>query len=285
MGDAPFTGAPCTTLVDSGDGKGWPWSRFYTPEHWTALVNEQGFGVGLYQPDTALMIGGFAGGNEKKGFGEMKDVQTGYIAPFAKRILDYNIDWTYRTYIIVGSLEEIRGFAQKQPRPSLAWNFNDSRCGWSYEHASDSGWPVRDGLDIAFKKNPQGNLVSDVIFWKAEDAATLEIEAAFGNATRHEVLSAEAFIQPFGPEDTTDFPLWVEPKMQTATEEKRLQFPPARPVHIPFSVTADGGMRTYRVPLSDNPEYKGAMKQLRIVFPAVDGTVRIRRIALKPRPE
>ncbi|QHI68397.1 hypothetical protein [Tichowtungia aerotolerans] len=281
LGDAPFTGAPVTTVVGKDDGKGWPWSKFYAPEHWTALLNEENFGVGLYQPDTARMLGGFAGGGSRKGFGGMKDVQTGYIAPVADRVLDHNIDWTYRTYIIVGSLDEIRGFAQKQPRTSLVWTFDDSRQGWSYRHASDSGWPVRDGLNISFKKKPRGLMISDEIFWQAEAAAVLELEAAFGGSTNAAVFYAEAVVQPFGPEDTIDFLLWVESDVKDAVEKKQEQFPPAKPAHIPFQVTADGEMRTYRVSLADNPEYKGAMKQLRIVFPVVDGTVRVRRISLK----
>jgi hypothetical protein len=281
LGDAPFSGAPVTTVVGKDDGKGWPWSRFYAPEHWTALVNEDGTGVGLYQPDTARMLGGFAGGDEKKGFGGMKDVQTGYIAPVANRILDHNIDWIYRTYIIVGSLDEIRDFAARQPKTALFWNFDASRNGWSYEHASDSGWPVRDGLQISVRKNPRGAMVSDEIFWKAADAPVLEMEAAFGNVTNDAVLQAVAVVQPVGPQDTTDFFLWSEPEIEDAIKEKREQFPPAQPVRISFDVTADGEMRVYRVSLSDNPEYKGAMKQLRIVFPKMDGTVRVRSIRLR----
>lgn len=281
MGDDPFSGAPITTVVGNGDGKGWPWSKFYAPEHWAALLNEEDCGVGLYQPDTARMLGGFAGGDSKKGFGGMKDVQTGYIAPVANRILDHNIDWTYRTYIIIGSLKEIRGFAQKQPRTSLSWTFDDSRRGWTYRNATDSGWPVRDELNITFKKKPRSFMVSDEIFWKSEEEPVLEIEAAFSGSTNASVFWAEVVVQPFGPEDTTDFFLWSEPKIEQVIEEKRSQFPPAEPVHIPFKVTADGKMRTYRVSLSDNPEYSGAMKQLRIVFPAIDGAVRVRRIALK----
>ncbi|MCF7818654.1 MAG: hypothetical protein K9M54_12320 [Kiritimatiellales bacterium] len=281
MGDAPFSDKPCVTIVDQNDGKGWPWLKFYAPEHWLALVNDKGFGVGLYQPDTARMVGGFAGGDAKKGSGGPKDSPTGYISPVANRILDHNIDWTYRTWIIVGSLDEIRGFAQSQPRNPLSWDFNDLRHGWTYEHASDSGWPVCSGLDITFKEKPQGAMVSDEIFWKAEDATFLEIEAAFSAATNHPTLSAAVVVHPVGAEDTTDFPMWIEPKIKEATEEKHARFPSAVPIQIPFEVAADGTMRIYRIPLGNTPAYKGAMKQLRIVFPAVEGTVRVRRVMLK----
>lgn len=280
LGDEPFFGAPITVIVGKDDGNGWPWLSFYAPEHWAALLNEQNFGVGIYQPDTARIIGGFAGGNRKKGFGGVKDGQTGYIAPVAKRILDYNIDWTYRTYIIVGSLDEIRRFARQQPRMPLSWNFENSRQGWFYENASDSGWPIQNELNIEFRKHPRGAMVSDEIFWNAKDADLLEIEAAFGSVAGGPELQAEAVIQSFGAEDTAVFPLWIPSEIKTATEEKHKQFPAGRRIRVPFNVTADGEMRTYRIPLENIPEYNGAMKQLRMVFPAADGSARIQRIAL-----
>lgn len=280
LGDAPFTDGPLTTIVDKGDGKGWPWSKFYSPEHWAALVDKDGRGVGLYQEDTAQMVGGFAGADSQKGGGSPTDDQTAYLSPIAKRILDANIDWTYRTYIILGSVEEIRSFAEHRPRLAPVWNFAADRHGWSYENAHDSGWPVRDGLDIAFGKS--GSMFSDVMFWKAQDAPVLEIEAAFGKGSGTGTLTADAVIQPFGREDQTDFPAWIEPRIKAASEKKHEDFPAAAPLHIPFEVQADGVMRVYRIPLSGQPGYTGAMKQLRLQFPAMDGTVRIRRIALVP---
>jgi hypothetical protein len=219
LGDKPFTGAPLTTVVDKGDGKGWPWSRFLATEQWCALVNRDGNGVGLYQPETARMCGGFAGfagGDDKKGSGGPHDVQTGYISPLARRIIDHNIDWTYRTHIVAGSLEEIREFAAKQPRRKPAWNFDADRDGWHYEHAADTGWPIRGGLDISFAKAPRGTMVSDERLWHAEDAAKLEIEAAFHPVDGASTLTAEAFIQPFGRDDTTDFHSWAAEQSKEA---------------------------------------------------------------------
>jgi hypothetical protein len=281
LGDSPFSGAPFMTIVGKDDGKGWPWSKFYAPEHWAALVNDQGTGVGLYQPDTARIVGGFAGGDAHKGFGGAKDGQTGYIAPVANQILDSDINFTYSTYIIVGSLDEIRGFAQKQPRNALAWEFENSRQNWYYRNASDSGWPVQGGLDISFQKKPRGMLVSNEIYWTAEDAAVLEIEAAFFGAMDPSSSWAEVIVQPFGPDDTTDFLLWNKPEQEEAQAKKQDEFPATRPFHVPFQIKADGIMRTYQADLSKNPQYRGAMKQLRVVFPLTDGTVRVRRIALK----
>lgn len=150
-------GADVTTLVGKGDGKGWPWLTFYAPEQWAALVNDAGNGVGLYQPDTARFTGGFHGGDAAKGGGGDRDAQTGYISPVADMVLDADIDWTYRTWIVVGSIEEIRAFAVKkhQELRRLNWRFASDRAGWFYRgSAQDTGWPVRDDLKIRHAATP-----------------------------------------------------------------------------------------------------------------------------------
>lgn len=280
LGDRPFSGAPLATIVGKSDGKGWPWSQFYAPEHWAALVNEDGHGVGLYQPDTAQMCGGFAGGDGNKGCGGPLDNPTGYLSPIALRILDANIDLTYRTHIVVGSLEEIREYAKNQPRATMDWDFASDRLGWSYKNVTDSGWPVSDGLKITFHKSPRGAMHSDIIFWKAEESPALEIQAAFEKTDASPPLTAEVVIQPFGPHDTTDFPSWPEEKSKSATEQKHKDFPEAPPIVVPFQVSANGSLCNYRIKLAGLPGYSGAMKQLRVQFPAADGTVTVHRIAL-----
>jgi hypothetical protein len=270
-GGAPFTHAPLTTLVDKLDGEGWPWLHFYAAEQWAALVDEEGRGVGLYQSDTARMTGGFFGGDAAKGSGGERDPQTGYISPVADRILDANIDWSYRTYIVVGSVEEIRAFAYGTPRAERpAWNFEKDRCGWTYRgSAADSGWPIRGSLDIVFKKSPPGDMASDTIFWRAEAAPEMEVEAAFEKRAEAMPVTAEFVVHPV---DGRDIPGGRN----------------AAPLAFPFLVNADGIMRIYRVRLADRPEYKSAMKRLVFRFPPADGRVRIRRIAFclpeEPRP-
>ena len=281
LGDKPFTDAPLTTIVGKEEIKGYPmpWAKFFAPEHWAALVNDQGHGVGMFQSETCSYAGGFAGGNELKGIGGAADGQTGYLGPLAKRILDHNIDTTYRTHLIVGTLDEIRSHAKSQPILPPAWTFDSDRQGWIYENANDSGWPVHDGLRITFKKSPRGAMLSDQIFWSAENAPTLEVEAAF-EAPDGKALIAEVVIQPFGPDNTTDFPAWENPDLKEATERKRQTFPPAKPVVVPFEVLPDGGMRVYRVPLAGTEGYTGGMTRLSLRFPGVDGQVRVKRVSL-----
>jgi hypothetical protein len=279
-GDKAFGDAALTTVVGKNDGKGWPWRTFYAPEHWAALVNEENRGVGLFQADTCTMSGGFFGGDGQKGTGGVKDCQTGYLSPTAKRILDHNIDLTYKTDIIVGTLDEIRAYAKKQSRQGLLWTFGTDRLGWIYEHAKDTGWPIKDGLKIAYQKDLRGSMQSDLFFWKAEDVPALQIEAAFKQDDPAQALQAEVVIQPCGPVDHADFPQWNEQDAAflAAVEKKRKDFPPAPAIVIPFAVRGDGSMQTYTINLSQNPGYRGSMKQLQLRFPPAAGTADIRRI-------
>jgi len=284
LGDAAFTDAPLTTVVGKDDIKGFPvsaWAKWYAPEHWAALVNEAGTGVGLFQPDTSMFGGGFAGGNELKGVGGPGDGQTGYLSATALRILDHNIDWAYRTQIVVGSLDEMRAHAKQQPQNALSWSFASDRHGWTYENARDAGWPIKDGLKITYQASPQGAMLSDVIFWKAEEAPVLEIEAAF--KAQAPTLQLQVIIQPFEPADRTDFPAWevASPAIIAETARKKKEFPAAPAISIPLTVQGDGELHSYTLKLSENPAYRGGMKQLRLLFPSADGTAEIRRISLR----
>jgi alpha-L-fucosidase 2 len=285
-GDRPFSDQGITTVVGKGDGKGWPWRTFYAPERWAALVNDENRGVGLFQPDTCMMIGGFHGGDASKGAGGPADVQTGYLSPIAKRILDHNIDLTYKTDIIVGGIDEIRAHARGQNPHPLSWDFSADRLGWTYENAKDAGWPVRDGLKITYQQEPRGLMRSDVIFWQAEDAPILKIEACFRFEKPDQTYPMEVVIQPCGPVDKTDFPAWevADPAQKAVIDKKRTDFPPAPAIVIPLEVRGDGTMQTHTMDLSGNPRYRGGMKQIHLRFPPTAGTAEVRQIELTRKP-
>lgn len=257
-GDEPFSSQPVTTRVDKGDNKGWPWLSFYTPERWAALVNEQGKGVGIYQPDVTRFTGGFAGGDAKKGSGGPKDAPTGYIAPIGFCILDANIDWTYKAYLIVGGVDEIRKFVyERHTRTTgLSWVFEKERLGWHYQGgALDSGWPVKGALNITFKTKPRGTLAGPETFWNATETTVAEIEAAFSGSASDRPNLAQLILCPTGERPMLTYPVEVCP---------------------------DGIMRNYRVRLNAQSAYAGAMRQVLLRFPAADGAVRVRRIVLGP---
>lgn len=255
-GNEPFSRGPLTTLVDRDDGKGWPWLTAYASERWMALVNEKGDGVGLFQPEVTRFLGGFAGGDAKKGTGGPKDSPTGYIAPIGSHILDANIDWTYRAYLIVGSVEEIRGFVyEKQTLISKPeWVFEKERLGWIYHgSARDSGWPIRGGLNITYSAQARGVMAGPEIFWRAADAPVAEIEATFTGGVSNRPCVAQLVIRPVDSATALIYPVEVIP---------------------------DGSNRTYRVRLDAQKDYVGAMKQVTLSFPSMEGAAHVHRIVL-----
>lgn len=267
QGDKPFTGAEPTVLVDLNDGKGWPWRHFYTPEHWAALLNKDGRGVGVYLPDACMFSGGFAG--KPKGAGGPKSNPTGYMTPLFKEILDHNIVYTYEYSLIVGSLKEIREYVYKSHgrRALPQWRFLSDRRHWHYRNTTDAGWPIRKGLVLRLGlKNAA--LVSPKTFWRAEHAPKLYIQAAF----KTEADSAAVVFHPYDAVDAGDWPAWGE--------SKRPQRPP--PGRVRFPIRGDGQVCTIVVELSQHENYSGPMTQLQLALPDSEGSARIFSIGFRP---
>jgi hypothetical protein len=254
LGEQPFSGQAVTTLVDKNDGKGWPWLHFYTPEQWVALLDDNGKGIGVFQPEAMTFNGGFHGGDALKGSGGEKGGQTGHIAPITSQILDHNIRWTYTTTFILGNVDDIRDYAKnhRQIKPCPEWIFHDSRLGWYYEgDAHDNGTPLPNKLDFSFHKNAA--LTRSDFFWKADDAPVLEIEGSFETANQELTLIVE--LRP--------------------VDETKSAFTLSQPIK------ADGVNRTNRINLSASANYKGAIKSLKLKF-SDDGSSQIKRIAFRP---
>jgi hypothetical protein len=269
LGSEPFTGAAPTVLVDRDDGKGWPWRTFYSPEHWAALVDKDDCGVGLYMPGACAFTGGFAG---RKGQGGPKDGPTGHMTPRHMEILDHNIVYTYQYTLIVGSLNEIREYVyQSHGKGTLPqWCFAEDRQHWRYRHTTDTGWPIRDCLVVNMGPKDTA-LVSPKTFWRAEAAPRLYVRAAFET----DGTSAAVAFQPFDDVDSGDWPAWGETKR-----------PKPGPVgHVPFAVQGDGKVRTFEIDLSRHEDYRGAMTQLQLRLPPVEGTAKIYSIAFLPPTE
>lgn len=280
LGDQPFSGQPVTQVVAGNDGKGWPWVHFYTPENWVALLDDNGKGIGVFQPEVMNFNGGFHPGDALKGYGGEKDGQTGHIAPVGTQILDYNIRWTYKTYFILGTVDDIRDYAQRHRQTASCpeWTFRDSRQNWYYRgDVSDAGWPVEEALDIRFGQNAA--IVGPVTFWNAADAPVLEIEGAFESASREMTLTVE--IQPVGRSDFTDWLNWSEGALSVEAEkqQKEAEFPAAPALTLRKTVAADGITRIYRINMAALPGYNNALKSLQLSF-SEEGSARIKRIRL-----
>lgn len=278
LGDEPFTGKPTKTIINTGDGKGWPWLQLYSPENWVALLDNKGYGIGVFQPEHMYFNVGFFGGDALKGVGGEKDTQAGYIAPRGEQILDHNITYTYKASFILGTEDEIRTFAKNNwaMKAKPEWVFDDTRDNWYYSGSiSDTGWPILGGLDINYKASAL--LIGPRIFWKSADAPYLEIEGAFTTASTQLTLSA--IIQPIAGVDFTEWLAYDAPGLTVAQEkaQKGPAYPEKPAITVNQTIIADGVSRKYRIYLGNIPAYTGAMKNLQLKLGS-DGKAKIASI-------
>jgi len=279
LGDKPFSGEPVTTVVTKGDGKGWPWVHFYTPENWVALLDDNGVGIGVFQPEVMTFNGGFHPSDAYKGVGGEKDGQTGHIAPVGTQILDYNIQWTYHTSFVLGNINDIRNYAKQHSEltDNPAWVFDGSRKSWYYQgEAYDTGFPIEGMLNITFKKDAW--LVGPVTFWQSAKAPVLNIEGAF--TTDDGLIDLTVEIQPVGKSDFTDWLNWSEgAQSQEQENAQKASIYPATPSYtVTQQIQADGEFHNHKIILSNVPEYSGAMKNIKINM-SKNGKARIKKIS------
>jgi hypothetical protein len=151
------------------------------------LVDDSNYGLGIYIATTSFSKIGFWLA-DKKGFGEERDRQTGYVAPFAPEMLDHNIIYTYNYSLIVGQLDFIRGkayeFNAKQSRRTFS--FENDRDHFYYKNITDQGFPTGGCLEFDFA--PEGELSSPWLFMSNEDCKSIELEAEFEGEISGEVL-------------------------------------------------------------------------------------------------
>lgn len=231
-GSKPFT-KDKTSLIPIKEKKPgeFPWSHFQATENWAALVNENGTGMGVWIPGVQSFLGGFAG---NPGTGGPKDNPTGYIAPISREILDHNIQYEYEYRLIAGSVDQIRDYIYKHNTGQITdFDFSTDRQHWVLKNASDSGYPMKGLWHINLdRSNPQ--IISPRVCFQADDYSAIEITAAFNT----EESNAYIRFSPFSEDQ----------KSSGAS--------------IRFNVINDSKMHTYRVKLSDNPKYRGAIAQL-----------------------
>lgn len=230
-GGKPFTGGELTRIEHFLVPKD-PWAHWFASENWAALVNDDGWGLGVWNPGCYRFSGGFAG---KPGKGGATDDPTGYIAPNREEILDHNIVHEYEYRLIVGDLKAIRAWVYehaKRPGPPT-YRFEKDRQGWRYVNVTDAGWPIEGELNVKLEgKDPQ--MIGPAGFWRAGEGPVLYIRAAFGT---HE-KTAQVFWSVFGERGAGH--------------------------HVDFAVTADGAYHTYAVRLGDSKEYSGVITGLRL---------------------
>ena len=226
-GDAPFTGDTLTQIVNSGP----PWEYWSSTENWSALVDDEGWGLGVFHPGAQLTVGGFSG---VPGTGGPYQTPTGYVSPLHTDVIDHDIVYEYEATLILGTLEEIRAHAVANRAPvGPRLDFARDRQHCFGRNLTDDA-PPYDGrwtlhLDVA---DPQVMLPPG--HWNASDVPLLEIVAA------HRTTDDRAELYFAGPGES---------------------FSGTRRLEIP--VVPDGTVRTYRIDLSAHPEYTGVVSKLR----------------------
>ena len=113
-GRRPYTGAPLHEVTEDAGGFFQPGPSWLATEHWAAVVDDGGFGIGLFKPDLVR----FAGTPGTPGGGWVN----GYLAASTTEVIDANQVYDYDYALVVGSLRQIRAYAYDQPsrpRPEL----------------------------------------------------------------------------------------------------------------------------------------------------------------------
>ena len=104
LGQAPFTSDSLKQLEVINLKSGF-WGRYENvPENWMAFVDDNHFGMAVYNPRCIRFLAGMSGVPGK----EAADGSTSYIAPVKKEILYKNCVYEYEYYIVIGTLEEMR---------------------------------------------------------------------------------------------------------------------------------------------------------------------------------
>lgn len=114
-GNSPWTNGLPEKINNSGP----PWTYWASSEHWAALVDDNNWGVGVFNKNSTYFVGGYHGPNG----GTSNSASTGYMSPLVTETLGKNTVYEYEYDLIVGTLTEIRNFAYIKSAPSQNANF------------------------------------------------------------------------------------------------------------------------------------------------------------------
>ena len=228
-GTKPFEDDALTEIVNAGP----PWQYWTSTECWSALVDDAGFGIGVFHPGALQTVGGFHG---TKGRGGPRDGSTGYIAPLHTEVLDHDIVYEARATLVVGDLQkDIRAYAKSQrfdPRPRF--DFAKDRAHCVPFRLQDDAPPYEGSWRLSLDQDDP-HIVTAPVHYDAKKAPKLYLRAAYRSKGRE----GELFFAPPGGE---------------FDRERR----------VTFRIKPDGQMRTYEIDLSRHPLYTGVIGQLRL---------------------
>lgn len=133
QGSSPWTQGGLTRTNNNGP----PWAYWTNNERWAALVNGNNWGVGVYNADATLYVGGFSG---SQGGGPTGN-STGYFSPLRTIQLSKNGTFEYEYYLILGDLSTIRNFVYNKRGISTGGGSTSNSINWEFNQAGNvEGW-------------------------------------------------------------------------------------------------------------------------------------------------
>lgn len=261
VGTKPFTNDAVSEFIDGGN-----WYYRHSSENWTALLNDQGRGLGLYRPGEVRF------GSAKFGVGRTGgeyDLDSGYMNTQPFLVIDHNGEYDYEYTLILGSVSDIRQYVYSQPRPAKYpdYRFVNDRLGWYYRNTRDTGWPIQNELTVHWERDSLHkvgfHIASPMTAWYAADVPRIYIQAAF----QTKATSARFF--------------WLKPEEHTEITEA-----PGR--YVDFPIVGDGQFRTYEINTSQLGGWNGLIAQIALTSPESQATngagsmVRIRSVTTTP---
>jgi len=231
-GERPFTGEPLTHVANDWR-KPWPWTRFVATEGWAALVDENGWGLGVFKADAWEFHGGIHGDARSD---DPKHGSTAYVAPIHNENFDHDIVYEHRTDLMVGEIGDMRRrFNAMAPRTPPSWRFEKDRQHWTFRDATDEGFPLNGAWRIHLGER-LARLEGGGPCWRAEAAPSLRLRVAYkGRPT-----TARIYWRRLGDE---------------RLDRERSQV---------LALDGSGRVRTHVIELARSPAYRGLMTALAI---------------------
>ncbi len=242
----PFTNESTTTYFDASTpmSETETWKSYTSTENWMALVNNDGYGLGVYQPISSSFLSGFVGEKATSASTD-KDYASGYISPIVTLSLDHNIVWDYNYSLFLGTVKQIRQGVYERAKTDiddLDYQFTStSRENWHYggsgDYIKDKGFGNQKCLEFDYFKS--GTLNSPQIFFNTSKHKSLSIDGAFTTAD--------------GGIDRIDLYLCMY-YGETAADGLDHVY-----VKVPFNVKGDGVRRIYTIDFEDIYEYQNSL--------------------------
>lgn len=196
-GNAPWQQQQLEEIRHVPGPDGFPWARFIATEGWVALVNREGYGLGVWQSGNPLFLGGVADSRTPSQKEATPDsgvasshFPTGYIASIRPEHLDHDIDYRFQTLLVLGDLAEIRRIiGQEADRRGLPrWDFQKGRQGWTWQGPTEALKRIGeehavDGEIVGVMANGQIHLVSPPCVWLLSQGRKITAEIKLESPT------------------------------------------------------------------------------------------------------